>query len=545
MSEHSQREQILQRALARENLPVLSPLAVRLVELAASDDTSAQDLARIIEMDAGLATRLLRLVNSPVYRRGNGEITSISRAVVLLGLREVRIMALSISLRDTLPIKKEGPDYHLYWRASLHRAVLARETARRLALDTLEEAFVAGLIQELGLPILLKALEPEQAQGFPGLGAALEQQLQWERRHLGLDHRELGREVMGAWGLPAILVACQEVVPEDSTGGEPLVLVADFACRATESFFQPDGVFTDIHRLARRRFDFDSETVNQVLATALNYVGEAAEALDIELDHGADLLEVMEKANHALSRLSRQVEPHLRHMMEGPEGPPGEEPDPERVREEAVVDTLEAVVHEIRNPLMSVGGFARRLADQIDSQDRARKYAEVIMSQAARLDSVLAEMISIVSPYTPNPQPLELGALLEEVLASLDQDPPRDLSLPELVYRPPREPVPVNADPQGMRDVMRLMIIYAAHLVRRTGSGDLRLDLEAKEGRAVFTLLGRGDPQAALGDELAGKSFGPELGLARARRILEAHGGSLTLKSSSQARGFLLRAVLA
>ncbi len=545
MNEHSQAQGILERALARENLPVLSPLAVRLVELAASDDTSAQDLARIIEMDAGLATRLLRLVNSPVYRRGGGEITSISRAVVLLGLREVRIMALSISLRDTLPIKKDGPDYHLYWRASLHRAVLARETARSLALDTLEEAFVAGLIQELGLPILLKTLESEQVEGFPGFGAALLSQLEWERRHLGLDHRRLGREVLAAWGLPAMLVACQELVPEDSDRAEPLVLVADFACRATESFFQPEGLFTDIHRLARVRFGLDSETVNQVLATALNYVGEAAEALDIELDHGADLLEVMEKANHALSRLSRQVEPHLRHMVEGDEAAADEEPDRERVREEAVVDTLEAVVHEIRNPLMSVGGFARRLADQIDSQDRARKYAEVIMSQAARLDSVLAEMISVVSPYTPKPRPLELGALLDQVLASLRENPPGEPELPKLVYHPPGEPVRLEADPQGLRDALRLMIVYAAHLVQGTGSGDLRLDLQHKGGQAVITIVGRGDPQAAMDDQLAGKSFGPELGLARARRILEAHGGSLTLKSSPRAHGFLLRAVLA
>jgi HD-like signal output (HDOD) protein len=164
--------QILGRVLAKGSLPSLSPLAVKLVEMASDDRSSAADLARIIEQDPGLTTRLLRLVNSTAYRRSHEEITSVTRAVLMVGLREVRIMALSLSLRDTLPVKKAGPDYHLFWRSSLNRAVLSREVARRLALAEAEEAFVAGLLLEMGLPLLLRALKDEEAAGFPGFGAS-------------------------------------------------------------------------------------------------------------------------------------------------------------------------------------------------------------------------------------------------------------------------------------------------------------------------------------------------------------------------------------
>ena len=126
------REAILERVFARGSVPSLSPLVVKLVEMASDDKASAKNLAGVIEQSPGLTVRLLRLVNSPAHRVSEAEVTGVQRAVVLLGLREVRIMALSISLRDTLPVKKGDHIYHAFWRGSLHRAALARQTALEL-----------------------------------------------------------------------------------------------------------------------------------------------------------------------------------------------------------------------------------------------------------------------------------------------------------------------------------------------------------------------------------------------------------------------------
>lgn len=551
---------ILERILAKGSLPSLSTLAVRLMDMAADDRSSAKDLAKIIEQDPGLTVRLLRLVNSPAYRRGPEQITNITRAVLMLGLREVRIMALSISLRDTLPVKKSGPDYHLFWRSTLHRAVLSREVARNLALPEAEEAFVAGLLLEMGLPLLLRVLTPEQAQGFPGLGATLRRQLAWERANLGLDHRQVGEAVLKHWNMPQALVLCQRGLPEEESERAPiLVELTDFARRATEAFFLPEALLFDVHQLAWRLFGFDDEKVNNLLAASLLYVGEAAQALEIELDQEADLITVMENANAALSRLSSQLEPHLRQAVAdtAPElgaGLPGRSGPEEqrRLQEEAVVHTLEAVVHEIRNPLMSVGGFARRLATKLEgSGGNVKRYADVLVSEAARLDQVLAEMNKLLSPYHPKMLPLDLCEVLSEARQSLPERPPQYVigPLPPMEWRIPAQAAVMEGDREGLVQATRQLAGYGSHLMRQEqrqdqGQGQLRFSLALKDGEAVLTVSGPGKAPQACQDPMAELSFGPELALARARRIVEAHGGKLFIGPLPQGDGFGLTAHL-
>lgn len=537
------RAEILDRVLGTGSVPSISPLAVRLVELAADDCSSAQDLAGVIEQDPGLAARLLRLVNSPALRRSEDDITSISRAVVLLGLREIRIMALSISLRDTLPLKKGEREFNLFWRSSLHRAMLARETASRLALDCQDDAFVAGLLLEMGLPLMLWVLSPEEAEGFPGFGSSLKAQLAWEQENLGLDHREVGRKLLAAWGLPGLLIDTMQVIGESSADKAPiLVEITDFARQATEAFFLPDVHLTDIYGVAWRWFGLDDDAVNQLLAAALSYVGDAAQAMDVELDQDADLLAVMEKANEALSRLSRRMEPALRGVVES-EAQAGDSQS-DRLREEAMVNTLEAVAHEIRNPLMSVGGFAKRLAGQADSSEQTKTYAEVIISEAAKLDQVLSEIVSIATPYHPKPEPMDLKQALAELSQHWTGGPSAVPSgeAPQLKWHLPAGGIAVEADPQGLTTAIKNVISYGAALLDAPQE-PLHLHLGENAGWASVTVFGPGSHQTK-GDPLAGKHFGPELSLARARRILEAHGGSLTTGPAPSGNGFVLTASL-
>ena len=92
------KEEIIQRILERDGLPSLSPLAVQLVRMATDESNTASDLAFVIEKDPGLAIRLLKLVGSAYFARPN-RVTSVAQAVVLLGFKRVRIMALTPSLR--------------------------------------------------------------------------------------------------------------------------------------------------------------------------------------------------------------------------------------------------------------------------------------------------------------------------------------------------------------------------------------------------------------------------------------------------------------
>lgn len=531
-------DDLLNKILSKGGAPSLSPLAVRLVELASDDNASPSDLAAVIEKSPGLTSRLLSLVNSAAYSRGGGEISSVTRAVLLLGLREVRVMALSISLRDTLPVSKSGPDYQLFWRASLHRAALARQGAVQTGLDLAEEAFVGGLLLELGLPLLLNALDEELRQEHPGMGGSLAGQLSWEKERLGVDHRELGAKVLKDWGLPANLIACQQILDiQTMAKADPLVKICGFARRATEAFFLPGGRLDEINALAEDWFGLDAKEVGELLASAIAFVGEAAQALEIELDHGADLLEVMEKANAALSRLAGQMKPALQEAALAPteEASPNGEDDAVKIQEKAMVNAMEALAHEIRNPLMGVGGFARRLAKQIQNDERAQKYASMIVDQAARLDGVLAEMTSLLEPYSPNLAKAELNRLLTE-LARNSKDQNIELHLPT-------ERIEFKSDAKALSAALGHILNYGRHLARPK-EAKLHLRLEASAKGAQVQVLGPGGLNSGKDDALAGKSFGPELGLAKARRIVEALGGGVGLKPWPKGEGFQIKVYL-
>jgi signal transduction histidine kinase len=335
-----------------------------------------------------------------------------------------------------------------------------------------------------------------------------------------------------------------QVIDESAVERAPILAeVADFSRQATEAFFLPDVRLTGIYGVAWRWFGLDDEAVNQILASALAYVGEAAQAMDIELNQDADLLLVMEKANAALSRLSSRMEPALRQVVAGEfVQAPGRES--ERLREEAMVNTLEAVAHEIRNPLMSVGGFAKRLASQMESSEQARAYAQVIISEAARLDHVLSEMVKVAGPYKPAPRPMDMTKTLAGIIQDFTREPPGKAAdgLPPLDWHLPQERVLVIADPEGLTAAVKSMISYGAMLLD-VPQGSMHVHLGEKAGWAQITVFGPGSPQPKA-DALAGKHFGPELGLARARRIMEAHGGYLSAGSAPNGNGFVLTAAL-
>jgi HD-like signal output (HDOD) protein len=194
-------DKLMKRILAGDTLPSLFPLALKLVQAAADEHCSISSLVEIIEKDPGLSAKLLALVNSPFYHRGV-EITSIRRAVVTLGLKELKLLTLSVSLKSVLPPSYRNLDFQLFWRTSLHRAVLARQTAELISYTDPEEAFVAGLINEIGLPLLLMALKDDELSGFPGFDHSLDDQQFWELTEFGLDHYQVGREVLQAWACP-------------------------------------------------------------------------------------------------------------------------------------------------------------------------------------------------------------------------------------------------------------------------------------------------------------------------------------------------------
>ncbi len=128
-------------------------VAIRLIELSKDPEAELEDYSALIETDAGLASRMLALVNSAWFAPTH-PVQTVKRAVCTLGLGQVRVVALShcvASLHKSIKLNRE--DSRAMWSASMCKAIAARLVCESLDADHAQEAFTIALLQDLGLAL--------------------------------------------------------------------------------------------------------------------------------------------------------------------------------------------------------------------------------------------------------------------------------------------------------------------------------------------------------------------------------------------------------
>lgn len=139
------------RELAEHQMPVFAHTARAILGCATSEQSSATELSRLILQDVSMTARMLRMANSSYFNPGGGKVTTVSRAIVLLGFDVARDICMSISLIDTF---LRGPHRAVVveeMAQSFHAAVQARSLAERARLKEPEEVFIATLLHRLGI----------------------------------------------------------------------------------------------------------------------------------------------------------------------------------------------------------------------------------------------------------------------------------------------------------------------------------------------------------------------------------------------------------
>ncbi len=231
-------------------LPSPPIVAARLIEIAEDPDVNVGAVVDVLRTDPAMSARLLRLANSPLYAR-NRRTTNVSQAVMMLGIDAVLTAALSMSLLSPRAANQTGGlSFEHRWTRSVHAAVAAQVFAERCRRVRPGEAFLAALLQEIGV-LVIDRLEPATYESLTPT-CPHDEIIAAELATLGVDHAAVGAELLAAWRIPDHIVAAVRSSHETPGGGpdggdlKALVvlggLVADSVADEFESLVRAEAV---------------------------------------------------------------------------------------------------------------------------------------------------------------------------------------------------------------------------------------------------------------------------------------------------------------
>lgn len=198
---------VAQLAARVEGLPVLPAIAARLLQAVDDPDTSASDLADLINSDPALALRLLRLANSAYYGFPR-HIGTVNLAVVILGTETVRDLCLSMLITDCLSQGVQRLPFGLneFWKHSISAAVAGRLIYRTAGAPNPGEGFIAGLVHDVGKLFLARYFPDDYTEVIREVKSGQCSLLSAEEGVFQATHPQAAAWLLDSWNLPTWLV---------------------------------------------------------------------------------------------------------------------------------------------------------------------------------------------------------------------------------------------------------------------------------------------------------------------------------------------------
>ncbi|MGD9126583.1 MAG: HDOD domain-containing protein [Planctomycetia bacterium] len=196
----------LHRILTDTQLSALPNSAIQLLEISQDSNNGIVEFAQPIEGDPGLASQVLRFVNSS-YFGFSQTISSVKMAINLVGMRAIKNFALWNAVFSLMPNPKSSV-FHLstLWQDSLRRALFARRMGKLLGLKDAEEVFAGALLQDMVIPMLAETLPKEYTEMLEVVRDTGQRLSDLERARFGWDHGIAAGITGRSWNLPEDLV---------------------------------------------------------------------------------------------------------------------------------------------------------------------------------------------------------------------------------------------------------------------------------------------------------------------------------------------------
>ncbi len=264
------------RVESLDSLATIPAVAKRLLELVSDPGISLTEISRFISSDPALTTRVLRMVNSPVYGFP-GRIWSVNQAVLLLGLNVVKGLLFGVTVFDLMQRAMIG-----LWEHSVGCAIVARLMARRKGLKDPEETSIHGLLHDIGKVVLVLQFPVEYERVMNDAKEKEGTLYEAENAYFSTSHATVGAWLSRKWSFPAPLVdvihyhhrpRLAKVAPTDAA----IVHLSDVLLRGRGFGFAGDYAVPPVDGSAWERVDLSRFDILEILKEAEDLLEEAAD----------------------------------------------------------------------------------------------------------------------------------------------------------------------------------------------------------------------------------------------------------------------------
>ncbi|MEZ6196338.1 MAG: GGDEF domain-containing protein [Planctomycetota bacterium] len=292
-----------------DNLPSPPTLATEILRLTRDDGVGLSDIADVIARDPALTAKFLKLANSSLFPSGS-TVTSLDQAMMRLGLKTVKLMALSFSLVGNQ--RGGGLDFDELWRRSLAQAVAARQLAKHVGLRLGEEAFLCGILGRIG-QLALNHVAPEAYAGVVSSARDSFPSAAEERAVLGFDHHAVGGALLDRWELPDMIVQAVRHSGAPSAAGpdtDPIAVaiakLEKVGRAATRVLFDQDkgSGLKALHDAAREFFGLGESEIESFLVELEENVSDTARMLEVDLGEVANYDGIVAAARQQMVQIS-------------------------------------------------------------------------------------------------------------------------------------------------------------------------------------------------------------------------------------------------
>jgi diguanylate cyclase (GGDEF)-like protein len=297
--------------LNNPSLPSLPIVALEVLGLASREDVDIRDFEKTIERDQAMSIRILRAVNSSYYGLGR-RCGSIRQAVSYLGIQTVKSLVLGFSLERAMEFGDDEItfDFTTYWRRCFITSSASRAFAKVSGDVDSEEAFIAGLIHDIGMVGAWRVHGDRYLQMIDMAHGDQSELIRIERRILDLDHSKLGSAMAEFWRLPSKIVNSishhHDDISQDSSIDD-MSKVVRLAVMVVDFLEKKEGRTTsdlvDIEVTALNWFGIDREKFVVLVESIVEDAGDLAKALKIDAGRMPPVEAILQRAQ----RLSEEI----------------------------------------------------------------------------------------------------------------------------------------------------------------------------------------------------------------------------------------------